>query len=130
MTAESPSGVRRRPPRRRPVLAESDWQAQVVEVAQRYGWQVQHHRKSLAGTNGGWVTATTIPGWPDLTLYRPGRILFRELKTNTGRVSPEQRVVLRDLKAAGCDVQVWRPRDFDTIVLPTLSAHRRQAVGG
>jgi hypothetical protein len=52
------------------------------------------------------------PGWPDDVLVGPGGILHRELKSETGTVSPEQSRVIGLLRAAGADVQVWRPRDW------------------
>ena len=94
-------------------MTEAEWQQQVTDLAHLAGWRVNHHRPTPAGRDRTrHTTATTIPGWPDLTLFRPGALLFRELKTDTGRLSNEQRQVLGDLKAAGADVGVWRPRDF------------------
>jgi hypothetical protein len=51
------------------------------------------------------------PGWPDDVLVGSGGVLYRELKSETGTVSPEQSRVIGLLRAAGADVQVWRPRD-------------------
>jgi hypothetical protein len=48
------------------------------------------------------------PGWPDWTVIG-NRVLFRELKTQRGRVTPEQRKVGAMLTAAGEDWAVWRP---------------------
>lgn len=50
-------------------------------------------------------------GWPDLVLVAR-KVLFRELKTDTGGLSPEQRRVGYKLTAAGCDFEVWRPKDL------------------
>jgi hypothetical protein len=52
------------------------------------------------------------PGWPDDVLVGPGGILYRELKSEAGTVGPEQSRVIGLLRAAGADVQVWRPRDW------------------
>lgn len=56
-------------------------------------------------------------GWPDLALFRrrDGRAMFRELKTDTGRVSPRQAAVIGLMRACGLDAGVWRPRDLDRI---------------
>lgn len=51
------------------------------------------------------------PGWPDSTIVGE-RIIYRELKTQTGRLSAEQRDVRDRLKAAGGDWAIWRPRDW------------------
>jgi hypothetical protein len=39
-------------------------------------------------------------------------VLFRELKTQRGRVTAEQREWLHALLAAGQDAGVWRPEDL------------------
>lgn len=61
------------------------------------------------------MTATTCEGWPDLVLWRPDRIIFRELKSETGKLTPAQRDLLLSLRAAGADVLVWRPSDWPDI---------------
>jgi hypothetical protein len=48
-------------------------------------------------------------GYPDLTICGPGGVLFRELKTQRGKVTAEQREWLDALTAAGADAGVWRP---------------------
>ena len=50
-------------------------------------------------------------GFPDLVIA--GRkVLYRELKTQKGVVSPAQREWLDALTAAGQDAGVWRPEDW------------------
>lgn len=56
------------------------------------------------------------PGWPDLVLMRPPQYLIVELKTNKGRVTPEQKAWLAGLRACGIDTRVWRPRDRDEVL--------------
>ena len=55
-------------------------------------------------------------GWPDLVLVAPDRILFRELKSATGKLSPAQEAWGTRLTGVGCDWGVWRPADWDRIV--------------
>ena len=55
------------------------------------------------------------PGFPDWTLVRD-RIVFLELKTETGKVSVAQAEWLADLNKAGVEAYVVRPRHFDEIV--------------
>ena len=67
------------------------------------GWI--HHRRS----------EMTNPGWPDLVIKAPaGRrgVMFRELKKQRGKVTPEQREWLDALTASGDDADVWRPSDL------------------
>jgi len=102
---------------REPAVTEAEFQRTVTEFAQLAGWRVMHHRPTPAGAHRPrWTTATTVPGWPDLTLFAPGRgVLYRELKTDAGRLSIDQRQVLAELAAAGADVAVWRPSDWSEI---------------
>lgn len=76
------------------------------------GWYVAHFKPSLI--NGRWATHMVgKPGFPDLVLAKEETVLFRELKTNTGRLSPEQREWLAHLGNLG---GVWRPRDYPLII--------------
>lgn len=88
------------------VMTEKDWQTRVLDLARWRGWRVFHpydSRRSAAG-------------FPDLVLVRGGRLLFIELKSATGRVSPSQRRWLADLSACpGVGVYVWRPADWDDV---------------
>jgi hypothetical protein len=64
-----------------------------------------HHRRSEMAN----------PGWPDLVIKAPaGRagVMFRELKKQRGRVTPDQQEWLDALTAAGMNADVWRPGDL------------------
>jgi hypothetical protein len=54
------------------------------------------------------VSTGSARGWPDSTIIGE-RVIYRELKTATGRLSPEQRDVGDRLRAAGQDWAIWRP---------------------
>ena len=84
--------------------SEQEFQDQVIAAAQTLGWRHFHTYDSRRSPSG----------WPDLVLVnvRQGRLLFRELKTERGRVSPAQEVWLAHLVAVGQDAAVWRPRDW------------------
>lgn len=92
----------------RPVFADSvseeDFQLEVVKLAERCGWHCYHPYNSKRSSKG----------WPDWTFARD-RILFRELKSETGVVTPDQEDWLRWLKDAGGDAGVWRPSDWSEI---------------
>jgi hypothetical protein len=51
-------------------------------------------------------------GWPDSVILGNGKMIYRELKSERGQLSPEQRAVGAMLKAAGADWKVWRPGDW------------------
>jgi hypothetical protein len=89
----------------------------VVEVARLAGWRVAHFRP--ARTAKGWCTPVTADGagWPDLVLVRPPRIIFAELKSESGKVRPEQTEWLSVLRLLpGAETHLWRPADWDAVV--------------
>lgn len=59
-----------------------------------------------------WTSLHSPPGFPDLVLCRPPRLLFVELKSEEGRLSRAQRDWLALLETIpGIEAYVWRPRD-------------------
>lgn len=92
---------------------ERDFQNQVIELATLCGWRVQAFR--AARTKDGWRTPLQgHRGGPDLLLVRE-RVLFRELKRDSGRLTEEQEAWGAALQAAGADWAVWRPREWPRI---------------
>lgn len=89
------------------MIPEKDWQAQVVQLARLSGWRRIYHTFDSRRSQG---------GFPDLVLVRPPELLIVELKTDVGKVKPNQQEWLDDLAACGVETAVWRPRDFDDIV--------------
>jgi hypothetical protein len=57
------------------------------------------------------------PGYPDVTLAKPGRLIFAELKSATGKLTQEQTIWLDMLRQTlpTLEVYCWRPADRDTI---------------
>jgi hypothetical protein len=67
-------------------------------------------------------------GWPDLVLVRPPRLIFAELKSESGQVRANQTEwldVLRLLPAA--ETYLWRPSDWDELVEVLTGAAPRKA---
>ncbi len=87
-------------------MTEKDWQKQVIDLARLFGFRVFHP----------WLSIRSEKGWPDLALFRPGRFLLAELKTETGKLPASQESMIADLRAAGVEVHVWRPTDLDHVV--------------
>ena len=81
---------------------ESEFQAAVCTLARRLGCLVFHPVN----------VRRSEPGMPDLTIVGDRGFLMRELKTETGRIRPEQQVWLDKLTAAKVDADVWRPSDW------------------
>lgn len=51
-------------------------------------------------------------GFPDLVIAGPGGVLWVELKSATGRLSPEQETWRRALRGAGQVWCCWQPADW------------------
>ncbi len=96
-------------------MLERTWQEQVTELAHVLGWRTMHVRRSIASHNKGWTTATSVKGWPDMCLWseQQRRLIFVELKRETGRLTVEQTDVIRSLLAAGQEAYVFRPSDLE-----------------
>ena len=107
---------------------EEEFQKRVIAIAQTHGWRVAHAAKVLVtmGDKHHYETPMRVDGkgFPDLVLVkRKGfptakglpRLLFVELKTDTGTIRPEQKEWLEDLFCAFVEAQVWRPKDLDKI---------------
>lgn len=109
-------------------MTEADLQKAVIETARLFGYRVAHFRP--AQTSKGWRTpvAADGKGFPDLVLAHPGqrRLIFAELKSDTGRLSGEQLEWLGVLggiadTAAQVDVHVWKPDDWPEAIVTALT---------
>ena len=88
-------------------MTEAELQAAIVDVAELAGWLVFHDHDSRRNP----------AGLPDLICVKPPRVVFIELKSDTGRVRPEQRTWLDAL--AECDTlasALVRPDDLPTVI--------------
>jgi hypothetical protein len=98
---------------------EAGFQEAVLELATLLGWSHVHFRP--ARTKHGWRTAFSgRPGWPDLVLCRPPRLLFVELKSDARGAKPSaaQEEWLAELDACGDEnvaAYLWRPSAWDEI---------------
>jgi hypothetical protein len=65
-----------------------------------------------------WNSLHSPMGYPDLTLVRGTRLIFAELKSPKGRVTPAQQGWLTALEAVQTPplVAVWRPADLDRVL--------------
>jgi len=102
-------------------MTEAAFMTQVRRQARTWGWRCYHTHRS----------DRSDPGWPDLAFVHPVHRLFlvRELKTEKGRLTPDQRAWLDLLTAAGVDAGVWRPADLDNGVI-TRALFPRPVVPG
>jgi len=87
-------------------ISEKVFRHQVIELCKLFGWK--HYFT--------WTSIHSPKGFPDLVMVRE-RILFAELKTRKGKVTPNQQEWLDALKEAKQEVYLWRPADFDEIAI-------------
>ncbi len=86
------------------LVTEKAFMQNVLDLARLTGWRCYHTHDSRR----------SAAGFPDLVMARDGRVLFAELKSEAGRVSPAQRDWLTAL-ASCAEVFVWRPSDWSQI---------------
>jgi len=96
-------------------ISEKVFTAQIIRMAQMFGWMTAHFRPGKQGSR--YVTAVQGDGvgFPDLVLIKPGRVIFSELKSEKGRLTPGQSHWLDVAKAAGVEAYVWRPSMINEI---------------
>ena len=89
------------------VVTEADLREQVRDLCKLFGWKMQFS----------WTSIHSPRGFPDLVLANreQKRVIFAELKSDKGKVTPQQEEWLGILKACGQIVYVWRPGDIEDI---------------
>lgn len=81
---------------------------------QRAALRLVHHARNGGASkseNGRAKAMGVVAGWPDLEVPTPDGVVFIELKTRTGRVSPKQAAVHEGLRGLGYTVHVCRSVD-------------------
>lgn len=84
-------------------MSENELEQEIRALLRRYGLYGYHTHDSRRSP----------AGWPDWVILGRG-LLFRELKSTGGYLTPAQRRVGYMLKAAGQDWDVWRPADLES----------------
>lgn len=93
---------------------EHHWQKIVTQIMDTYGWTWWHAPDNRPGRNG--RVQNVRPGLPDLIAVRGKRLIFAELKRETGRTTPEQDDALAKLGETHAETYVWRPRDREEVL--------------
>lgn len=91
-------------------ITEEQWLKTVIGCALTFGWDYYHPPKAGVRANGS--VRPVKAGFPDLTLIRGPRLVFAELKRETGKTTPAQDAWLAALAATGVETYLWRPSDF------------------
>lgn len=84
-------------------MTEAVLQQRVMAIAAALGWTLRYHTFDSRRSNR---------GFPDCVFVRGERIVFAELKSQKGRLRPEQREWLAGLEATPAETHVWRPADL------------------
>ena len=98
-------------------MTERDFQSAIIDLAHLRGYRIHHCRPAVT-PSGKWATHISgDPGFCDLVLAKPGRILFLEVKSDRGRVTPDQVAWLAALDTvSGVTARVVRPEHWDWVV--------------
>lgn len=116
-------------------MTEDELLAGITDAATFLGWRWMHVRRSdLAIVQG-------HQGFPDLVLARDGDVVFAELKTELGNLTPEQVAWGEQLQRPWDDDQdtcdtwrptyyVIRPRTYDAFLGDVLGAVRSSDANG
>ncbi|MEE9401289.1 MAG: VRR-NUC domain-containing protein [Dehalococcoidia bacterium] len=97
-------------------MNEAELTTLVIDMAKTFGWLV-HHQRPGRMADGRWRSSIQgHKGFPDLVLVHPetGVLIFAELKSEKGRLRPEQKLWMHSL-AYGYSYYIWRPSDWDEI---------------
>lgn len=95
-------------------MTEAELFEAIRDAAKVGKWALYHTRDSRRSQ----------AGFPDLVLVRGERVIFAELKTETGRLTIDQRDWIDALEAAGQDVRIWRPADLESVLRELVARER------
>jgi hypothetical protein len=88
-----------------PEISEKVWSAQFIQLARTLGWSLTYHTLNSYGS---------AKGFPDWVLCRAGQLCFVELKSEKGKVKPEQQAWIDMLNTVpGVSAHLFRPSDFE-----------------
>jgi hypothetical protein len=87
--------------------SEKEFQEKVIRSAHLLGWKHYHTHDSRRSPEG----------FPDLLLVKVPKLIFAELKSEKGKPTPAQTGWLTLLKLCHQEVFLWRPSDWDDILM-------------
>ena len=82
-------------------MTESDLSRAVLDMARLFKWLPYHS----------WTSIHSAAGFPDWVFVRPPRVLFVELKSEVGKLTPAQANWIAALRDCPVEVAVIRPSD-------------------
>lgn len=93
-------------------MTENDLLLGVLDLFRVLGWRTIHIRPGRVAH--GWKTTVSGDGvgFVDVFAVRGDRLVGAELKSDRGRLTPEQADWLDALALAGVECHTWRPADY------------------
>lgn len=97
-------------------ISEAEFQRQVIEIAIWHGWLIDH-TPPMRSAKGAIFTGG-LTGKTDLVLFslKGKGIIYAELKSETGKLSPNQAVFKNVVINNGGEYHLWKPSDLPAIV--------------
>jgi len=88
-------------------ITEADLREQIRDLCKLFGWRFLFT----------WTSIHSPKGMLDLLLINAEqkRAIFAELKSEKGKMTPEQQEVFDMLKACGEEVYLWKPSDIERV---------------
>ena len=88
-------------------VTEADLREQVRDLCKLFGWDMKFT----------WSSIHSPKGMLDLLLINreQKRVIFAELKSEKGKMTPEQQETFDELQACGQECYLWRPGDIESI---------------
>lgn len=117
-------------------ITEAQFQRSVTSLAKATGWAYWHVSDARRSSGGRITGDKAVAGLTDLVMAHPTRgVVFAELKRQDGKIRDSQRKAFAVLGPAALAsrnvrVHVWRPADYDDIVVPLLTTGRGPILHG
>lgn len=89
--------------RSHPLPTEAELQSVIADLAKWLGYRLQYHT---------YDSRRSAMGFPDLVLVGRGRVLFVEVKSDTGQLTKQQIEWYAGLLDNGAEAYIWRPEDW------------------
>ncbi len=108
-------------------ITEAQFQRSVTALAKAAGWTFFHVSDARRCGRGRTTGDSNVSGLPDLIMAHPTRgFVLAELKRQDGKVRDSQLKAFAVLGPAALAsrnvrVHVWRPSDYDDVVVPVLT---------
>lgn len=96
-------------------MLERHFATQVEHLLDLFGWLWKHDEPAVR-QSGTWATSFRgSRGFPDYVATRDGRVIFAEIKNETGRLTAGQVEWITELRRTAAETYLWRPDDLEEI---------------